>query len=248
VLTSIVKAKGENLRDSIDMTVKVKRKRQIMGKEVEVTLYLPEDILLTRDRREKADKLDLILKTEVEKINNEYEMLDKKIKSNEIEKWRWLGGKLNIILESVSLIEDSDKTNHNIWPAIGQYLRKELKRGVEDKKRSGTKNDHYRKCWALYVIPGTQWVNSWVGWDAFTDRGEQLVYSKRFIELLGQRFDTYGEKLSPEDFKEIAKLSVKYIPTQARNPADINSMPEKKLEEIGDKIYNDFLKIKDEDK
>ena len=146
------------------------------------------------------------------------------------------------ILKSISLIEETDITNNNIWPAIGQYLRQELRRGVDDRKRSGTKNDHYRKCLALHVIPGTEWITSWVGWDAFTDRGEQLVYSKKFIKLLGQKFDTYAGKLSSENFKEIAKLSVKYIPTQVRNPADIDSMPGKKLEDIVESIYSDFLK------
>jgi len=226
------------------MTVKVKRKKQIMGKEVEVTVYLPEEVLLTRDRREKADKLDKVLKAEVERINKEYETLNKKIKVSEIEKWRWLGSKMDNILKSISLIEETDITNNNIWPAIGQYFRQELRRGLDDRKRSGTKNDHYRKCWALHVIPGTEWITSWVGWDAFTDRGEQLVYSKKFIQLLGQKFNTYAGKLRSEDFKEIAKLSVKYIPTQVRNPADVDSMPGKKLEDIAESIYSEFLKVR----
>ena len=65
------------------MTVKVKRKKQVMGKEVEVTVYLPEEVLLTRDRRKKADKLDKVLKNEVERINKEYETLNNKIKVSE---------------------------------------------------------------------------------------------------------------------------------------------------------------------
>ncbi|MFC1900442.1 hypothetical protein ACFLYN_02500 [Chloroflexota bacterium] len=226
------------------MTVKVKRKKQILGKEVDVTVYLPEEVLLTRDRREKADELDEELREEVEQINMEFEKLEKEIRENEIQKWRWLGGKIDRILKSIHLIEESDITNNNIWPAIGQYLRKELKRGVDDRKRSGTKNDHYRKCWALWVTPGTDWITSWVGWDAFTDRGEQLVYSKNFIQLLSQKFITHSKKLSSDDFKDIAKLSVRYIPTQVKNPADIDSMPQKKLEEIADSIYKEYKKIK----
>ena len=139
-----------------------------------------------------AADVDKVLKAEVGRINKEYETLNKKIKVSEIEKWRWLGGKMDNILKSISLIEESDVTNNNIWPAIGQYFRQELRRGMDDRKRSGTKNDHYRKCWALHVIPGTEWIISWVGWDAFTDRGEQLVYSKKFIQLLGQKFNTYA--------------------------------------------------------
>ncbi len=215
-----------------------------MGTDFEATIYLPEDLPLTKDRREKAEKLDSILKTEVAKINNEYDTLDKETKNTEIEKWRWLGGKLDNILNSISLIEQSDINNYHIWPAIGQHLRKELSRGLDDEKRSGTKKDHYRKCWALYKVPGTDWITSWIGWDAFTDRGEQLVYSERLMPLLGEKLGNLKKKLGPDDFKEIAKLTVKYIPSLAKTPKDIDSMPETGLIKIAESICRDFLKEK----
>ena len=62
--------------------------------------------------------------------------------------------------------------------------------------------------------------------------------------LLGRKFKKYQEEISSDDFKEIAKLAVKYIPTQAKNPTDIESMPETKLEEIANNILNDFIEIK----
>lgn len=232
----------------MNMTVKVRRQIKAMGAEFEATLYLPEDAPLTKDRREKADKLDSILKAEAEKINREYGTLDKRTKNSEIGKWRWLGEKLYNILKSIPLIEQNDIDNYHIWPAIGQHLRRELSRGLDDKKRSATKNDHYRKCWALYAMPGTDWITSWVGWDAFTDRGEQLVYSKRLMPLLEEKFSSLKGKLRPDDFKQIAKLTVRYIPTQAKTPTDIDSMPQTKLVEIADSVYQDFLKYKENDK
>ena len=225
------------------MTVKVKRTKVVLGKEVEVTVYLPEEILLTRARREEADKADNILRIEVGKINKEYEKLDKKIKNSEIEKWRWLGEKLNAIV-SAPFIEENDVTNNYIWPAIGQYLRPELRRGLDDKKRSGTKNDHYKKCWELYCNPGSKWITSWVGWDAFSDRGTQLVNGNNFLQRLGVKFRKYEGKLNSDDFKEIAKLTVKYLPTQDKNPVHIDSMPEYKMDGIIDSIYSDFVKMK----
>jgi hypothetical protein len=226
------------------MTVRVRRRIQVMGGEFEATIYLPEDVLLTRERREKADELDNILKAEVGRINKEYDTLDEQTKKSEIEKWRWLGGKLDNILSSVALIEQSDIDNYHIWPAIGQHLRRELSRGLDDRKRSGTKKDHYRKCWALYHIPGTNWITSWVGWDAFTDRGEQLVYSERLMPLLDARFSSLKGELGADDFKEIAKLTVKYIPTHAKTPKDIDSMPETRLAQIAESIYQEYVKLK----
>lgn len=227
------------------MTVKVRRKMEAVGVEFEATVYLPEDASLTKERRANADKLDNILKAEANIINSEYDALDKKTRNTEIEKWRWLGGKLDNILNSVALIEQTDMDNYHIWPAIGQHLRNELSRGLDDKKRSGTKKDHYRKCWALYAVPGTDWITSWVGWDAFTDRGEQLVYSERLMPLLAERFSKLKGKLGADEFKEIAKLAVKYLPTQAKTPKDIDSMPETKLVGIAESIYQDYSKQKE---
>ena len=224
------------------MTVKVKRKTEAMGTEFEATVYFPENVLLTRDRREKADKLDNVIKAKVEGINKEYDTLGSEFKKRDIEKWRWLGKKLNDILESTPLIEQVDIDNYYIWPAIGQYLRKELSRGLNDKKRSGTKNDHYRKCQALCTIPGTDWINSWVGWDAFTDRGDQIVYSKRLMPLLRVKFNSLEVKLRPDDYKEIAKIIVSYLPTQVKKPTDIDSIPETKLVEIAESVHRDFMK------
>lgn len=226
------------------MTVKVRRKVEALGTQFEATVYLPEDMLLTRPRREKADKLDNYLKAEVQKVNSEFDRLDDKTKKVEIEKWRWLGKRINDILESLKsrdLVEQPDIDNHHIWPAIGQYLRKELSRGLEDRKRSGTKNDHYRKCWALYALPGTGWVTSWVGWDAFTDRGDQLAYSKKLLPLLEERFTSLKGQLKPEDFKEIAKIAVSHIPTHAKAPKDIDSMPDSKLAEVAADVYREFV-------
>jgi len=224
------------------MTVKVRRRIEAMSTEFEATLYLPEDVPLTKERREKADKLDMKLKAEAEKINTEYDDLARNIKKSEIGKWRWLGQKIAQILESIPSIEQDDIDNNRIWPAIGQHMRAELSRGLDDKKRSGTRNDHYRKCWALHTLPGTEWITSWAGWDAFTDRGEQLAYDKKLLQLLGERFSRFKDRLSSNDFKEIAQLAVQYIPTKAKNPMVIDSMPETKLVEIADIIYEDFSK------
>jgi len=208
----------------------------------EVKTFLPKDIL-SKSEREQAERLDSILEDLVGEINKEYDTLDKEIKNNEIAKWRWLGDRINAIL-AIPFISEKDKEDNRIWPAIGQYLRDELSRGLKDRKRSGTKNDHYRKCWALATLPGTGWITSWIGWDAFTDRGEQLAYSGKLLPLLEKRFQDLDEKLTPEDFKEIAKLLVEYIPTRTRTPKDIQYLPEHRLVEIADSVYEAFIKNK----
>jgi len=228
------------------MVVKVKRKEILLGKEYETKIYLPEDVLLTRDRRLKADRLDEILENEAAKINKEFEQIKEEIKKSNIQKWRWLGKKINFILKNISSIEKTDIDNNVIWPAIGQYLRDELKRGLDDKKRSGTKNDHYRKCWALATIPGTEWISSWVGWDAFTDRGDQLVYSKKLMPLMKQKFENISPQLSSKEYQFIAKLLIKQIPTKAKLPTNIDAMDVEDIKKIIDAVYTEFLRMRED--
>ena len=216
-----------------------------MGREVVSTIYLPEDVPLTRERREKADKLDQILKTEIEKINKSFDKLDdSEMKIKEIKKWRWLGKQIDNLLKGINLIEKTDIDNHIIWPAIGQYLKGELKRGFDDVKRSGTKNDHYRKCWALASITGADWIDSWVGWDAFTDRGDQLVYNKKLMPIMSVRFLDITPAIKSKEYQLIAKLLIKRIPTKAKTPSNIDAMSEKELERIADSVYREFVSLR----
>ena len=175
------------------MVVKIKKKIKVMGEETEITQYAPDGIPLTRDRREKADVLDAELRKKIDVINKEYDLLNDDIKKDELKKWRWLGLKIDEILKSVKNLDQTDVDNHVIWPALGQYFREELKRGF-DARRSGTKKDHYRKCWLIATLPNLEWINSWSGWDAFIDRGEQLVMSNKILPAVKNKFSNISSK------------------------------------------------------
>lgn len=226
------------------MTVKVKRRVQEFGQEYETTIYLPEDALLTREERERADRLDEILQKKTKTINEKFDSLGIEIRRNEIKKWRWLGKEIDDLLGEVKEIQQRDIDRNLIWPAIGQYLREELRRGYEDEKRSGTKKDHYRKCWSLATLPGTKWITSWVGWDAFTDRGEQLAQSKKLLPRMEKKFSNIDPPLNSNDFKLIAKLLVKHIPTKEKKPVDIEGMTGGDLKKVVGLVYKEFTKLR----
>jgi hypothetical protein len=222
------------------MVVKIKKKIDVMGEEREITHYLPEDVPLTRDRREKADRLDEELKKIVNEINKQYEKLDGGIKNNELNKWKWLGREIDKTFKSVKNLDQIDVDNDSIWPAIGQYFRKELKRGF-DARRSGTKKDHCRKCWLLATLPDLDWINSWSGWDAFVDRGEQLVMSKKIMPILKERFSRIVLDLKPRDYQKIAKKITESIPSGTDAPTDIDSMSNEEITKIVDCVYEEFI-------
>lgn len=212
-----------------------------MGEETEITQYFPDGIPLTRDRREKADLLDTELQKKVGSINKEYDLLSETEKKDEFKKWKWVGTKIDEIFKSTKNLDQADIDNHAVWPAIGQYFREELKRGV-DAKRSGTKKDHYRKCWLIATLSNLDWINSWSGWDAFIDRGEQLVMSNKILPALKNKFSSISNKLRPRDYQKIAKMITERIPSGTDSPMDIEAMSEKEIEKVVDSVFNNFNK------
>ncbi len=210
-----------------------------MGEEREITHYIPEDVPLTRERREKADRLDEELKKAVKEINKRYDDLAPGDKKNELNKWKWLGNEIDDLLENMKNLDQIDVDNNTIWPAIGQYFREELKRGF-DARRSGTKKDHYRKCWLLATVPDLQWINSWSGWDAFIDRGEQLVISKKIMPILREKFSGIVSKLKPKDYQKIAKKITELIPSGTTEPVNIDLMKEQEIRKLVDSVYKEF--------
>jgi hypothetical protein len=220
------------------MTVRLKRKRQIMGQVVEMSQYEPGQGL-TRVRREKADLLDVELKKYCSNINDKFDILSDDIKKNELKKWRWLGERLEEIIKGAKNLEMNDVDNHHIWPAIGQYLRGELKRGYET-KRSGTKKDHYRKCWLLAKLPNLNWIQSWGGWDAFVDRGDQIVTSQKIMPAIGNALQ--NAKLKTRDYQKLAKNIVNQLPSGAGRIVDLDSMSDEKIKNIVEDVCGKFLK------
>ena len=223
------------------MVVKIKKKTQVMGEEIEATQYLPEDLPLTRERREGADLLDEELQTVVDRINKDYAQLDDSVKKDELKKWKWLGSEIDAAFKSVKNIDRSDMDKHVIWPALGQYFREELRRGF-DAKRSGTKKDHYRKCWLIATLPDTDWFNSWSGWDAFIDRGEQLVMSRKVIHALKNKLSSAN--LGPRDYQKIAKMITERLPSGTSEPIDLGAMSDEETEKVVESVIRDFKKAK----
>lgn len=221
------------------MTVIIRRKKIIDGKVVEIPQYEPSGEYLDRDRREKANCLDEEIRKLVKAVNTEYDSF-RKLKKTDYEKWYWLGLKLDHILNTVNFLDIKDIDNNCIWPAIGQYLRSELQRGYND-KRSGTNKDHFRKCWLLATLPNMEWIETWSAWDAFIDRGDQIVSSKRIIPVLGKKIFDRKIKLKAKDFQRLAKLLINNLPSKSTRIADIDSMSDFEIENIIDSALQELL-------
>ncbi|MBA7528699.1 hypothetical protein ES705_20887 [subsurface metagenome] len=226
------------------MVVIVRRKVNMGGFEYEAKKYLPEDVLLTKDKKDKAKELDNILENRVKNINKLYDKLPVSVKKISIDKWRWLGKEIDKIFKEVNIIEAKDKDEYTIWPAIGQFFRKELSAGMDDKKRSGTKNDHYRKCWALYTLKYTEWIKEWIGWDQLVERGEQLIHNEIILKLLSEKIGNVNPKIKgKEEYAALGKLLVEKLPS-LKSKKNISAFTEQELEEIINTVTEAFLKTR----
>lgn len=210
------------------MVVVIYRKKTIFGKEHLLPVYLPLGTIPTPQRQETAKELDVSIKKSVTSINNEYSKKTHELES-QMDKWRWLGAKIASTLDSLPSLEKSDIENNSIWPAISQYLHEDLMRGF-DAKRSGTPKDHLRKVWLLSTLPGTDWFNSWTGWDAFIDRGEPLVNDTRTLAALKKVFPPSSFKLGKDEYQKIAKLLVETLSSKKGNAINFDLLTNSEIE------------------
>lgn len=220
------------------MVVIIYRKRNVFGKEQIIPTYLPFGTIPTQETRDIASSIDDSIRSAVFTVNKEY-IADKKSIKTQIDKWRWLGDKLEKLLRSLPLLEKIDIENNSIWPAIAQYLHSDLVRGF-DAKRSGTHKDHLRKVWLLATLPDTDWFNTWTGWDAFIDRGESLVADSRILKFLKKIFPHNSYNLGKDDYQSIARLLVETLSSKKGNAVNFGMLTdseiEKAIEQVAQKI------------
>jgi hypothetical protein len=222
------------------MTVIVNKKVTVMGKTFQAPHYFPGDVPPTHIEREKAESLDKLLKLKIEQINHEYKKTKKSQRIDDIEKWRWLGARLDNLLTQTNEIERKDIDSHIIWPAISQYLEPELRRD-DDEKRSGTAKDHLRKCILLFRSKGTKWIKNWAGWDALVDRGEQLGTDDRLLQALEKIFLKHIKKLDSRDYQIIFRLVASKIPS-ASGKKELALMNVRELNRIAGEVEKEWLK------
>lgn len=220
------------------MTVKVFKNVTLMGQTVNAPQYLPETVL-TREVRKKADALDIEIQKSVDEVNKSFKAIQED-GLEDIEKWRWLGGKIDALLKNVKGVEQKDIDSNTIWLAIGQYLSDDLRRGG-DVKRSGTAKDHLRKCWLLFKSKNVKWIKNWAGWDALVDRGEQLAADKRLLAELERTFLKHVDSLDSRDYQFIFKSLTGKIPS-GWGKKDLDLIKKKELSKIATEIEEDWLK------
>ena len=224
------------------MTVIVNKKTTVMGQTFLAPHFYPEGVPPTHSVREKAEELDKILKLKIEQINNEYRTSIRDKRLDDIDKWRWLGEKMDALLKQTREIDRTDIDSNIIWPAISQYLDAELRRN-DDERRLGTAKDHLRKCLLLFEAKGTRWIKNWAGWDALVDRGEQLGTADRLLLALEDVFIKHLDKLDSRDYQFIFKSLAAKIPSGGKKK-ELTLMNNRELKNIARRVEKEWVDYK----
>jgi len=221
------------------MVVIVYRKEIVFGKECLLPTYLPAGTIPTPKLQETAKELDKEIRTIVASINADYSTESKKFVKS-MDKWRWLGSRLELLLKSLRLLEKTDIENNSIWPAISQYLQPDLMRGF-DAKRSGTTKDHLKKVWLLASLPNTDWFNTWTGWDAFIDRGESLVGDPRVFKSFKDQLSSRSFDFNKDEYQSLARFFVETLSSRKGNAVNFALLTDKEIQQAVEQAINKTL-------
>ena len=223
------------------MAVKIKKIIKFEEGPKEVNSYLPADSALTKGEKEKADQIYEIIKTEVNKINKEFQKIKVSLRKDGFSKWKWLSERLKKLIPLLKKngMKGKDFEDNLIWVSIGQHLCKDLSKGM-DTRRSGTHKDHYRKVYLLSEIEGINWINSWLGWDAFADRGDAILQNPKIFLELDKKFHNFTKELKTKDYQFIAKKLIEHMPMSGVDRKSISSITSKDLALIAEKVFEDY--------
>jgi hypothetical protein len=89
------------------------------------------------------------------------------------------------------------------------------------------------------VLKNHEWIKTWAGWAALTERGAQLLDERLRLKLSQQ----FPEDLSSKDYQFIFKEVTKHIPT-LKNRKEMFLMSDKDLQDIVLKIRKEFKRVK----
>ncbi len=206
------------------MAILIRKKVPIEGNEVELKTYQPSGRLL-REEREKADRLDAILKEKVPAL--EQEVLRSK---SVVQRWYVLGQKLRTIVDDSKLVSVGDISSGLIWQAIWHYLPDSLRpaksvgtEGYLDKQHK--RKDHLSLCYEISAFEWDEvrWIQRWDDWHQLAFR-PGLLRARRILRAVDNGISKLPNYPTREEFREIAKRLGESFPT--RRHRDSSFLPD----------------------
>ena len=149
------------------MTVLLREKTTIQGKETELKVFRPTGSL-SPENQARAEKLDDFLAKKVPPIATRIMRFPR---SDPLKKWYQFGKELHKLLDDNDLVLRSDLENGLIWEAIKQHLPKDIDlKGAGEARDATAKHEghrgHLAECYAIatHAWQDVRWMKRWTDW------------------------------------------------------------------------------------
>jgi len=187
------------------------------GKEVVLKTYQPAG-KLSREDRERADRLDEALSERVPKIADE--VMELVPATTEVmRRWFLLGKKLRTIVDDDRLVLRSDVNNGLIWQGIWYHLPDQMKPSSLNVKpyaeQQHKRKDHLSLCYEVSAFewPVVEWIKRWADWHDLAFR-PGILRDERILRALGDVIGSLERYPSRREFREIIKRLGQAFPTR----------------------------------
>lgn len=200
------------------MAVLVRETATLNGQEVETRVYKPSG-RLSKEDRERADRLDEVLAERIPSLGAEIE--DDLEEGDDLLRKRYLlGRKLRDIVENRELVKQSDLDNGYIWEAVWQYLPDSLRPAgsVDDEsysdreyRREGMFSLSYKL--SDYEWSEIAWIERWHDWYELASR-PGVLRDQRVLKELGDQIRALEKYPAKEEFQRIVKGLTEAFPTR----------------------------------
>lgn len=193
----------------------------LSGERSEIKVFYPSGAL-SKEERERAEKLDDFLRTEMPKVATRIlEQVASDKKNYPLFKWHSFGKELREIAAR-KLVSPLDVKSGMIWEAVWQHLPESLRpsRTKKEKrlfsKTRASGRDHLSICYALgaYDEQDIRWIRRWDDWCQIHYRAG-IVQDKRVFDILGEEIQKLKEYPSRGVFKKIVSNIAHRFPQQA---------------------------------
>ena len=196
-----------------------------------IIIYRPYG-MISKDDRQRADRLDEVLDTKIPKIAKE--TLARPESKNVLAKWYFFGTEISKILDDPNLVLRSDIDSGDIWLAIDQKIPEDsnIKQATKRKDSKFVQSPN-REAFALayrlaeFSWDDIGWLQRWTDWHDLYSR-DIFWKDKRILKALKDAIT----KLKPYPNRDRYRVILKAVHKELPSNHDINSLNEAIIKRI----------------
>ncbi len=197
----------------------------------DIIIYRPYG-MISKDDRERADRLDEVLTAEIAKIAKK--TLARPESKNVLAKWYFFGTEIAKIVDDPNLVLRSDITSGDIWLAIDEKIPEDsnIKQATKRKDSKFVQSPNRDAFACAYILARFSWDD--IGWlQRWTDWHD--LYSRDIFwrePLILKALKDAITKLKPYPSRDRYRVILKAVHKELPSNHDVDSLNEAKIKRI----------------